>query len=499
MKTTVLTFVIITFSLLLNGQNTDYRGFINRDTLQKHVRFLASDSLKGRNTGSEGQLIAADYIENAFMRYGLEGINYSNPVSPYFQAVDLSYIVFPNVNLISDTGAISIRYRIAASDDRFSQKMNFQFCGNGDILPDKLEKDVNTIMINYDEDKDLAQVFKQIKENSDVRQVIVLLPKNTADVKQFNRIRYRQMDYVRNFFNKGPVDHPLLSLIMNHRDTTFHFMYVVKSAIEDLTGEKPGYWLKKERKLNRIGYSSIEKSEISGDIKIDFSGTPHRVFLNAPNVAGFLPGKDTTKTIVVGAHYDHLGHRGENIYNGADDNASGTAGVMELARIFAMEKENGDPPPCNILFIAFTAEEKGLIGSKYYTENPLIPLERTMGMFNMDMIGRQEWLRKNDGDPYVFMLRRRDGRDMKRMVKVMDNSDNYDLDVLHGHGLRGLFWIIGSDHYWFMRNDIPVAVFFTASHDDYHRPTDTEEKITYDSMTEIVRLVFDAMVEWGGK
>ena len=499
MKTTALTLVIILFSLLLNGQNTDYRGFINRDTLQKHVRFLASDSLKGRNTGSEGQLVAAEYIENAFIRYGLEGINHENSVSPYYQPVDLSYIVFPKVKLIKENDTTSIRYRIAASDDRFSQKISFLFCGNGVLLPEEINPEVNTIMVNYDEKENLDEVLEWIKVETDIRQVIILFPKNTSDVKDFNRIRYRQMDYVRNFFNKGPEDHPLLSLIMNHQDTTFHFMYVIKSAIEDLTGEKSGYWLKMEREIGRKGYSAIENSAIRGNFDMVLEGNPHRVFLDAPNVAGLLPGKDTTKTIVVGAHYDHLGHRGENIYNGADDNASGTAGVMELARIFSMAKEKGDIPPCNILFMTFTAEEKGLIGSKFYTENPLIPLEQTIGMFNMDMIGRQEWQRKSDGEPYVFMLRRRDGRDMKRMVKVMDNSDNYNIDVLHGHGLRGLFWIIGSDHYWFMRNDIPVAVFFTASHEDYHRPTDTEEKITYDSMTEIVRRVFDAIGEWGGK
>lgn len=208
----------------------------------------------------------------------------------------------------------------------------------------------------------------------------------------------------------------------------------------------------------------------------------------ANNIIGFLDN-GAPYTVIIGAHYDHLGlgRQGSSndslpagkIHNGADDNASGVAGLLELARYFSQNniKEN-----LNILFIAFSGEELGLLGSKHYVNNPVIPLDKISFMFNMDMIGRYNAERgvgiggfgTSDKWPEIF-----DG--VKADVKFF--TDNA------GSG--------GSDHGSFYAKDIPVLFFHTGSHPDYHRPSDTSEKVDSENESKIIdleiRLLLNAM------
>lgn len=199
----------------------------------------------------------------------------------------------------------------------------------------------------------------------------------------------------------------------------------------------------------------------------------------AENIIGFL-NNDAPFTIVIGAHYDHLGYGIDGgsldslgigqIHNGADDNASGVAGLIELARHYT---SNGIQEGYNILFIAFGAEELGLIGSKYYVEHPTIPLENTNWMLNMDMIGRYTpdnglaiiGYGTSDGFAPIF-------KDVESDIKYFTSRD--------GSG--------GSDQTSFYRKNIPVLFFHTGGHPDYHAPGDDAEKIEYDAMQSILNL-----------
>ncbi len=205
---------------------------------------------------------------------------------------------------------------------------------------------------------------------------------------------------------------------------------------------------------------------------------------NADNIIGYLDN-GAELTIVVGAHYDHLGMGGQGsskdslgvgkIHNGADDNASGTAGLLELARYFS---SNNIKEPYNLLFIAFGAEELGLVGSKYFTEHPTLPLEKITAMLNMDMIGRynpanglaligygtsSQW-------PTIF-------NDIQAPIKFNLSKD--------GNG--------GSDQTSFYKKNIPVLFFHTGGHPDYHMPTDDAEKIDYEALKDILDLEKDVI------
>ena len=204
---------------------------------------------------------------------------------------------------------------------------------------------------------------------------------------------------------------------------------------------------------------------------------------NADNIIGYLDN-GAPLTIVIGAHYDHLGEGRQGsskdslgvgkIHNGADDNASGTAGLLELARHFAT---NNVKEPYNILFIAFGAEELGLLGSKYYTEHPTYPLEKVQAMLNMDMIGRLDKGRglsvigygTSSKWPEIFTP-------IAAPIKYSTGKD--------GNG--------GSDQTSFYKKNIPVIFFHTGGHPDYHMPTDDANKVDYESLKGI--LTFETMV-----
>jgi len=199
----------------------------------------------------------------------------------------------------------------------------------------------------------------------------------------------------------------------------------------------------------------------------------------ATNIIGFLD-KGAPYTIVVGAHYDHLGtgHQGSSkdslgvgkIHNGADDNASGVAGLLELARHYSTDKT---PKPYNILFIAFGAEELGLVGSKYFTEHPTLPLENIQWMLNMDMIGRY------NPDNGVAVIGYGTSTAFPQIFADIQSPLKFNLSK-DGNG--------GSDQTSFYKKNIPVLFFHTGGHEDYHMPTDDADKINYEALKAIIEL-----------
>jgi hypothetical protein len=200
---------------------------------------------------------------------------------------------------------------------------------------------------------------------------------------------------------------------------------------------------------------------------------------------GEAPAIDPRETIVLGAHYDHLGFGGVNsaapgetaIHHGADDNASGTAMLVEVARIL---RDRG-PLPRSILFVAFSGEERGLLGSAHYTANAAVPLADTVAMVNLDMVGRLT-------DNKLIIHGTGTGTGLDALVDRLVGAHNFE--VAKEPGGFG-----PSDHSSFYAKKIPVLHIFTGSHSDYHRPTDTAEKIDYDGMVRIAGLVADAVAE----
>ena len=224
-------------------------------------------------------------------------------------------------------------------------------------------------------------------------------------------------------------------------------------------------------------------------------GTFSRVQGDMRNVMGFIEGAEKPEEIVViSAHYDHDGIKNGQLYPGADDDGSGTVAVMEIARIFREAEKKGIKPKRSILFLHVSGEEKGLLGSKYYSDNPIFPLANTVANVNIDMIGRVD----NDHDEatrdFVYVIGSEMlSSDLHKAVLAANEGLGINLDMRYNTPDDPNRFYYRSDHYNFAKHNIPSVFFFNGVHADYHRPTDTPDRIEYDLLTRRTKLAFNTV------
>jgi hypothetical protein len=228
-------------------------------------------------------------------------------------------------------------------------------------------------------------------------------------------------------------------------------------------------------------YQIVPSSVFRGDVK------------DSENVLAFIEGSEKPEEyLVISSHYDHVGmDKDGNVFNGADDDGSGTVAILEIAEAFMKAKADGYPPKRSVLFLNVTGEEKGLIGSKYYTDNPVFPLAQTVANLNIDMIGRSDVAHEGNGN-YVYLI----GSD-KLSSELHDLSEevnrkylNMELDYTYNDENDPNRFYYRSDHYNFAKNNIPIIFYFNGVHADYHKISDTPDKIEYDLLEKRARLVF---------
>lgn len=213
---------------------------------------------------------------------------------------------------------------------------------------------------------------------------------------------------------------------------------------------------------------------------------------SSENIMAFITGSEfPEEVVVISAHYDHLGKKGDQIYYGADDNASGTSAVLEIAQAFKEAEKSGYGPRRSILFLNLTGEEDGLYGSKYYIAHPVFPLTETVVDLNIDMIGRVDEKHKDQKD-YLYLI----GSDKlsKELHKLSETVNNdyfgLELDYMYNDENDPNRFYERSDHYNFAKNNIPIIFYFNGVHEDYHRPSDTPDKIDYDLLAKRTRFIF---------
>ncbi|TPD67238.1 M28 family metallopeptidase [Flavobacterium microcysteis] len=213
---------------------------------------------------------------------------------------------------------------------------------------------------------------------------------------------------------------------------------------------------------------------------------------DSENIWAFIEGSEKPDEIlVISAHYDHVGMKNGQVFNGADDDGSGTVALLEIAKAFMLAKKDGHGPKRSILFLHVTGEEHGLHGSRYYAEHPLFPLKNTIADLNIDMIGRRDDKHKNNGN-YVYLI----GSDRLStdLHKISENANaEYTkllLDYKYNDRNDPERIYYRSDHYNFAKNGIPSLFYFNGVHEDYHKATDTPDKIEYDLLQKRAQLVF---------
>ena len=210
------------------------------------------------------------------------------------------------------------------------------------------------------------------------------------------------------------------------------------------------------------------------------------------NVLGFIYGiEKPEEVVVISAHYDHLGIQEGKVYAGADDNGSGTAALLEIAAAFRQAYVEDEGPKRSILFLSLTGEEEGLFGSRYYAENPIFPFDKTIADLNIDMVGRVDEAHKGNQN-YVYLIGAdKLSEELHFISEAVNNKyTQLELDYKYNDEKDKNRFYYRSDHYNFAKNGVPVIFYFNGTHADYHKATDTEEKINYEILEKRAQLVF---------
>ncbi len=247
----------------------------------------------------------------------------------------------------------------------------------------------------------------------------------------------------------------------------------------------------KSYKLEPLGLNYIQSfyTGFSSKKKNDYYSYSDSAF----NIIGFIKGSvKPDEAIIISGHYDHLGKTSKGIYFGADDNGSGISSILEIVRIFKLAESKGFKPYRSIIFLFFSGEEKGLLGSKHYVENPLWPLNKTIANINIDMIGRSDSAHLND-NKYIYVI----GSDkinpkLHNVVNEVNQSSlSLNLDFKYNDPSDPLRLYYRSDHYNFAKKGIPVVFYFSGLHSDYHTPNDVYKRIEFDNLLIRVKLIFN--------
>jgi hypothetical protein len=475
-----------------------YAKTITAEDLRKRLEIIASDDFEGRETGKPGQKKAAKYIRERFQEFGYKPIE---KLGGYFQEFKLQLTYPDTVRLVVGTDTLKFlkdMYYFPGFGDMLIETKDLLYLGYG-IDDEKYSdyKDVlvenRVLMISGGEpvDKKGKSYITETEEKSDwtvdwtkkielatakgAKALLIIDDNFSTSVTQFGRyIKRPNMELGNKPSEKEGIPLIYISSKMANR--------ILKGA-----GVKGGHQ-KLEKKINKKGKPL--SSELAVSVTIDVK--KNREELTSENVLGFLPGTEKPEEIlVVTSHYDHLGKKGDKIFNGADDDGSGTTTLLELAEAFSIAKAEGNGPKRSILFMTVSGEEKGLLGSEFYTDNPVFPLENTVANLNIDMIGRIDGNHAPDSN-YVYMI----GSD-KLSTELHELSENVnktysgiDFDYTYNDENDPNRFYYRSDHYNFAKNQIPVIFYFTGVHEDYHQPTDTVEKIMFQKTEKIARLVF---------
>ncbi|MFQ3611962.1 MAG: M20/M25/M40 family metallo-hydrolase [Fimbriimonadales bacterium] len=448
---------------------------VSISNLQSHVRILASPEMEGRLSHMPGGHKAADYIARMFESYGLE----PKGTDGYFQDFEVTIGFKPGANnrlrIVPQRGtawnAPAEGFRPVNLSDNKEVSGEVVFVGYGISVPDAGYDDYATVDVK-------GKVVAFLRGAPQWDEV-------SPEVQRAGRLANK----VRTAVEKGAVGILVLNAPDNDRLLPLGMRGRTPAAgvaILNLTTQTADRLLRPANltvaeAIKQISEKRTPISRAIEGIRVEMSASLEPNRGTARNVIGFVPGNDPNlrnEVIVVGAHYDHLGY-GEvgslapepgDIHYGADDNASGTAGVMELARLIAQNREKLGR---SVLFIAFSAEEIGLVGADYFLRNCTVPVESIVAMFNFDMIGRS-----NGG---------------RVSISGVGTSADWE-PILRAAQVDGLQAQLqasasgGSDHAVFIRRNIPAVFFFTGMHPDYHRPSDTWDKINYEDQARIVAM-----------
>jgi hypothetical protein len=498
MKNTPLLFAL-SISLLSVAQQKDtvamrYGSYISKEELKKHLHVLASDEYEGRETGKNGQKKAAEYISGQFRSFGIkphkDGLYYQKfDIYPSNSSKTVITINGKDYQLLKDF------YSYRGTSDKITVANEFVFAGYGisdTNYSDYTGLDVkNKIVIVLDGEpyKDSISLVSKTRNPSpwsDEERMKIKAARERGALALFVVTPFFAEDVKRAAFF---IEHSPCKLEKPENIAMPVFALSDQMFMDMMAAAKTKRTLDEIREgISLTGKTYTIQSKAS--IKIDYR--QEESILHTENVLGYVEGSDLKhELIVVSAHYDHLGVIDGKVYNGADDDGSGTVTVIELARIFMKAKQEGKGPRRSLLFIGFAGEEKGLLGSAHYVQKPEFPLSSTICDLNIDMIGRMDG-KQTDSLNYVYVIG--SGMLSTYLKKVSEQANalycGMKLDYTYDDPKDKNRFYYRSDHYNFARNNIPVIFYFNGTHSDYHKDTDEISKIDFALMEKRAKLVF---------
>ncbi len=455
-----------------------YAKGITAAELREHLEVLASDSFMGRDTGKEGQKMAADYIKKYFSEIGIPPVP-----APYSGRVVEGY--FQQYELIEErTGGLTIQhhgktlgllsglvyFNEVLKGDRVVSELIYLDGGNN--LPTGLDLTNKLVLL------DGSRMGKGDAVLGPLRAALEPVRRAGAAVI------FLSMPEFGSLVNQVHADGSSLSLAYESTGTTKtkqggQLIVMEEATTKEILGTRVFRKLRKKRSGHELAVDLVISARESGSM------------IKAENVLAFIEGTDKKDEVVVlTAHYDHIGVENGVVYNGADDDGSGTVALLEIAEAFIRAKAEGHGPRRSVLIMPVSGEEKGLLGSKYYSDHPVFPLENTVADLNIDMIGRTDSAHTTS-PPYVYVI----GSDRlsSGLHEANERANRHvglDMDYTFNAESDPNRFYYRSDHYNFARKGVPSIFYFSGVHEDYHKPADDVEKIQFDLLRQRAELVF---------
>lgn len=466
--------LLLTVSAMAQKNNADkYAGNITPKDLKAKLTVIAGAGMEGRETATPGQKRAAAYIENFFKSIGLQPGNGSE--------YQLKYPVYQD-SLSTAT--------LAINGTALQLNQNFNISPTSFVNGSWKANEI--IFASFG----MADSTSNNLSGLDVKDKWVMVLDGTAndgDKPNFRAARAK----IGGLTAKGAKgiiiiskDFPKAKAAANKGS-----MYVTKRAgtpapvVTISVAEAASILGKAGSSFNDL--KSAIRGVYNTNLALDIITTTNT--LESSDVIGVLPGTDKKEEyVLVTGHYDHLGKKDSVIYYGADDDGSGTTSVLQIAQTFAKAKAKGNGPRRTMIFMTVSGEEEGLWGSDYYTSHPTFPLEKTSVDLNTDMVGRIDPDYKGDSLNYIYVI----GEDKlsSDLMKISDSVNkatlNLELDRRFNDPKDPNRFYYRSDHFNFAKHGVPVIFYFNGVHKDYHRPTDTVDKINFDLMAKRVKLVY---------
>ncbi|MEL6357371.1 MAG: M28 family peptidase, partial [Bacteroidota bacterium] len=475
---------------------------INVEDMRRHLAYLASDAMEGRETGEPGQKRAADYIAKTIKYLGFPAIGEDGG---YYQTILFKRQKWATIQL-ENAGEVQkhLRQFYSIPDQNNSRETieinELTFLGYG--IDDKQHNDYakagdlkgKSIIIFAGEplnnegksritgtttpsdwstntEKKLALAYQR-----GVETVFIIDPSFRENA---GKIRRQILDGRMHMAEQREEDREMSNSV-----------YITTQLAKSLLGKKFKAVVKSRKKVAKSG----KLKPVSIPVNIKLTQEKEVKELIGENVLGYLEGSDPKlkeEIVVFSAHYDHIGRRGDAIFNGADDNASGTTTLLEVAQACMDAKKSGNGPRRSILFVWVSGEEKGLLGSKYYVNHPVFPLENTVVDINVDMVGRVDE-KHADNPEYIYVIgSNRLSTDLHNINEEMNKQfTQLELDYTYNAENDPNRYYYRSDHYNFAEKGIPSIFYFNGTHEDYHQAGDTVDKINFDKMSLIAKLIF---------